>query len=98
MLKHGLQRDASSALAELTPEFYEWSHKECTWSYFVAASLSLANARAEAMDWLEHAVDLGWINYPGLAGKDPFLTNIRNERRFKKLIKRVKYEWENIKV
>jgi eukaryotic-like serine/threonine-protein kinase len=98
ILKHSLLGDASSVRAEITPQFYEWSHRECTWSYFVATSFALADAKDEAIDWLEHAVDLGWINYPGIAEKDPFLNNIRGEERFKKLLERVKYEWENFEV
>jgi hypothetical protein len=29
-----------------------------------------------------------------LAEKDPMLENLRGEERFKKLMKRVKYEWQ----
>jgi hypothetical protein len=52
----------------------------------------------DALNWLEHAVDLGWTNYPNMAVQDPFLENIRGEERFKKLLERVKYEWENFEV
>ena len=40
----------------------------------------------------------GFINYPFLNEYDPFLENIRREERFKKLMKRVKHEWENFEV
>jgi hypothetical protein len=40
-------------------------------------------------------VNLGMINYPLMNGLDPFLANIRGEERFKKLMERVKYEWEH---
>jgi non-specific serine/threonine protein kinase len=98
MLKHGLQGDATAARAELTPEFYRWCHTEVTWSYFVAASFALSNAKNDALEWLEHAVDLGLINYPLMAEKDPFLANLRSEPRFQKLMERVKYEWEHFEV
>jgi tetratricopeptide (TPR) repeat protein len=94
MLKYGLQGDVTSARAELTPGFYEWCYRGNTWSYFLAGAFSLANAKEDAMEWLEHAVDLGWISYPLLAEKDPFLANIRKDARFKELLKRVKNEWE----
>jgi hypothetical protein len=29
---------------------------------------------------------------------DPFLANIRDEPRFKKLMERVKYEWEHFEI
>jgi hypothetical protein len=38
------------------------------------------------------------INYPFLSKIDPFLENIRGEERFMKLIKKVKFAWENFKV
>jgi hypothetical protein len=54
--------------------------------------------RDEALLWLEHSILGGFINYPILNEKDPFLENIRGEPRFKKLMERVKHEWENFEV
>ncbi|MFC2166091.1 hypothetical protein ACFLT2_13980, partial [Acidobacteriota bacterium] len=59
---------------------------------------ALLDERNVAMDWLEHAVNRGFINYPLLSEHDPFLVNIRGEPRFKKLMERVKHEWENFEV
>jgi TolB-like protein/tetratricopeptide (TPR) repeat protein len=98
VLKHCLQGDVGSALDLLTKQFYDWCYGECTWSYFISVAFALADAKQYSMDWLEHSIDLGWINYPLLAVKDPLLANIRNEARFKKLLQRVKYEWENFEV
>jgi hypothetical protein len=50
------------------------------------------------MYWLEISINLGGINYPFLNEYDPLLENIRGEERFKKLMERVKYEWENFEV
>jgi hypothetical protein len=47
---------------------------------------------------MEKAVNIGFINYPMFAEKDPFFENIRSEPRFKKLMERVKHEWENFEV
>ena len=98
ILKYGLQRDAEKMRSVLDSKLHNWCLRGNTWSYFLASAFSLANANDESLNWLEHAVDLGWINYPLLAEKDPFLVNIRGEERFKKLIERVKYEWENFEV
>jgi TolB-like protein len=98
MLKNGLQSNVVNMREELKGDFCNWCYSECTWSYFVAASFALANAKVDALNWLEHAVDLGWTNYPNMAVQDPFLENIRGEERFKKLLERVKYEWENFEV
>ena len=52
------------------------------------------NVLEEALDWLEHMVDCGWINYPLLAEQDPLLESIRGVERFKKLMVKVKRDWE----
>jgi non-specific serine/threonine protein kinase len=59
---------------------------------------SLINEKEKALDYLNHALDRGFINYPFFSNIDPFLENIRGEERFKKLMERVKYEWENFEV
>ena len=51
--------------------------------------------QAPQRDWVECAIKCGFINYPFLVEYDPFLVNIRGEERFKKLMQRVKYEWEH---
>ena len=51
-----------------------------------------------ALMWLEHAFEKGWINYPWLSKIDPWLQNLRSEERFKQLMERVKYEWEHFEV
>lgn len=50
------------------------------------------------MNWLEVAYQKGRIDYPYLSKYDPFFDNIRGEKRFKKLMDRIKYDWENIEV
>jgi non-specific serine/threonine protein kinase len=91
-------KDRDKAFFVITPKFQEACLRDGDWSYYVAALLSLLDAKKEALDWLENAVDRGFINYPLLAEKEPFLANIRGEPRFQKLMERVKYEWEHFVV
>ena len=56
---------------------------------------AVLDEKKEALDWLENAVNRGIINYSFINRYDSFLANIRGEERFKKLMKRVKYEWEH---
>lgn len=65
---------------------------------WMAESYSLINEKDEAIDWLEHGVKSGFINYPFLMEYDLFLANIRSEERFKKLMEQVKHKWENFEV
>jgi hypothetical protein len=43
-------------------------------------------------------VKKGCLNYPFLEKYYPFLENIRGEENFKKLMERVKYEWEKFEI
>jgi len=97
LLKYALLEDKESALRVLTPEVRKTCRRDSEWSFLVAAGLSLVGAKEEALDWLENAVNRGFINYP-LFQCDRFLDNIRGEERFKKLMERAKYEWEHFEV
>jgi TolB-like protein/Tfp pilus assembly protein PilF len=95
LLKYGLLKDKEKAFQEMTPDFRKTCQRDYVWSYYVAGAFALLDEKTEALDWLENAVNRGFINYPLLAEKDIFLANIRGEPRFKKLMERVKYEWEH---
>jgi non-specific serine/threonine protein kinase len=56
---------------------------------------AVLDEKKEALDWLENAVNRGFVNYSFIIEYDIFLKNIRGEERFKKLMERIKYEWEH---
>jgi len=93
LLKYGLLKDRNRALKELTPDFQKTCRRDHQWSYFVAVTLATGGTRNESLDWLENAVNLGFCNYPELE-RNPCFDNLRGEERFKKLMERVKYDWE----
>ena len=98
MLKYAILNDKDRVFQEMTSDFQKTCQRDVTFSHHLAGIFALIDAKKEALDWLENAVDSGFINYPLLSKKDPFLKNIRGEKRFKKLMDRVKYEWENFEV
>jgi serine/threonine protein kinase/lipopolysaccharide biosynthesis regulator YciM len=98
ILKYALQGNQKKALQEMTSDFQKTVRRDCGFAHYLSCFLALNNLKKEALDWLEIAVKDGLINYPLLAEKDPFLENIRGEPRFKKLMERVKHEWENFEV
>jgi len=77
------------------PNIETWARIDLGYSFFIGECYALLDHKIEALDWLENAVERGFINYPFLVEKDPYLANIRGEERFKKLLERVKYEWEH---
>jgi TolB-like protein/Tfp pilus assembly protein PilF len=95
LLKYGLQKDKERAFQLVTPDFKKTCQRDLEWSYNVAQAFALLDEKEEALDWLENAVNRGFINYPFISKHDPFLAGIRGEERFKKLLERVKYEWEH---
>jgi TolB-like protein len=97
MLRYALLNERERAFGEITPDFEKTCKRDHQWSYFVALPLALLDARHEALDWLENGVNKGFINYPELS-RNPYLDNLRGEERFKKLLERVKREWEHFDV
>jgi serine/threonine protein kinase/tetratricopeptide (TPR) repeat protein len=97
MMNCALHDDRENALVALTPGVRLTCRRDAAWSYELGAILARAGAREEAYDWLENAVNRGNINYPFMQ-KDPFLNSLRGEDRFKKLMERVKYEWEHFDI
>jgi len=97
-LKFALQRKKEEALRSITPDILKWSSNDFTNPWSIVIGYSLIGEKNEALNWLEKWIDLGCTNYPFLSKYDPFLENIRGEKHFKKLMERIKHEWENFKV
>jgi len=95
LLRYGLLKDREKAFQIMTADLRKTCQRDPEWSYNVAQAFALLDEKKEALDWLENAVDRGFINYPFISKHDTFLDNIRGEERFKKLMERVKYEWEH---
>ncbi|OVE79252.1 hypothetical protein BVY01_02965, partial [bacterium I07] len=97
-LKHAIKGKKNEALKSVTPEVQKWSSNDFTNPWYLVLGYSIIDDKEQALNWLEKWIDLGCINYPFLNKYDPFLENIRGDERFKKLMERVKYEWENFEV
>ena len=97
-VKYAIDGDKSRINELLTIDFVKTIRRDCQNSYFVSGLLALSGMKDEAFDWLENAVDRGFINYPFINEHDSLLGNIRSEPRFKELVKRVKHEWENFEI
>jgi serine/threonine protein kinase len=98
MLKYGLQGEKEKVFQVMTSDFKKTCQRDYSFSHHTAGVFALLDEKKEALNWLENAVNRGLINHPLLNEQDPFLENIRSEPRFKKLMERVKHEWENIEV
>ena len=98
LFKNALSVNKEDALKIITPEIKTIAKGVEYHSRALAEAYAILGEKEMAIDWLENSVNCGFINYPFYAKIDPFLENIRGEERFKKLMERVKYEWENFEV
>jgi TolB-like protein/Flp pilus assembly protein TadD len=97
LLKASLRGEGEKISPQLTLDVQKTFKRDPQLSYHLASFYSFLNQPVPALDWLENAIGRGICPYP-LMEVDPFLANIRGEERFKKLMKRVKYEWEHFDV
>jgi serine/threonine-protein kinase len=97
-LKCALLGEKTRALQSVTKDLIQMMEEDEIYPIFMAESYSLIDEREKAINWIERALKCGFINFPFLNEIDLFLENIRGEPRFKKLMKRVKHEWENFEV
>lgn len=97
-LKYALKGKKSDAINALTPEFTDLATNNEEGSYWMAVCYALLDEKDKSLDWLENAIDRGFINYKFFNEHDPFLEKIRKEPRFRQLMDRVKYEAENFEI
>ncbi len=94
ILGHALRGDAQSAARLTTPDFVEIMWLDWQYSHIMAQAFALLRKNDEALKWLEHAVERGYINYPFLSERDTLLENLRQDPRFGELMERVRTQWE----
>ena len=97
-IKYVLVGKKTMALNTLSDETKRYTWNDPLFSGLMPGYFSLINEKDKALDYLKHAINRGFINYPFFSMIDPFLENIRGEERFKKLMERVKTEWEKFEV
>ena len=98
LLVYAYQKKKKEAIHLIDDKFLLWAKKDGQYSLFVAEAYAMLNYNTDALNWLENSINRGMINYLFLNEYDPLLENIRGEERYKRLMERVKYEWENYDV
>jgi eukaryotic-like serine/threonine-protein kinase len=96
--KYALSGDIENLKKHVTPELEslvgaaEYTSREMSNAYAVAGE------KEKALEWLEKAVNCGFINYPFISKYNPFMKPLYNEPGFRKLMGRVKNAWETFEV
>ena len=97
-LIHAINNEKQEALESITEQIEKAAEMDHIIAWCLAGVYSLIGEKEKAIDYLERATRDIFIDYPFFTIHDPFLENIRKEERFKKLMKKVKHEWENFEV
>jgi non-specific serine/threonine protein kinase len=96
-LRHAIDKEKQEALKSITRKVEKVAELDHIPAWWLAEVYALIEEKDKAIDYLERATRDN-INYPLFAEYDPLLENIRSESRFKKLMKKVKHEWENFEI
>ena len=78
----------------MTEDAVKTYRRDPQYSHLVADMYACVGMKDEALDWLENAMDRGWIHYQFSVLQDPLLAPFRDEPRFRKIGARMKREWE----
>jgi tetratricopeptide (TPR) repeat protein len=88
--RHAAAGQRESALKWMTPQVLQ----TCRWSYqkswWVACAYVMLGDAESALDWLENAIELGFLNHRFLAEIDPILAPLRGDPRFEALMVRAR--------
>jgi non-specific serine/threonine protein kinase len=93
-----LSRDRDAALCCVSSELKAAAAADLNYAWLVAQGYALIDEKESALEWLNTAVDRGFINFPLLNHLDPFLQNIRAEPGFALLMQSTREQWESFEV
>jgi non-specific serine/threonine protein kinase len=82
------------AQAELTLQIEAIARATDVFPRFLAQGFALAGVRESAIQWLQVAIDRGFVNYPFLALHDPSFAALRADTAFKALLETARRRWE----
>ena len=83
----GLREEAETLL---TPELLEASRRDFQYSMGIAETYAQLGEVDPALDWLENAIRMGYLNHAFFAGKNPLLAPLRRHPRFQALVGRAR--------
>jgi serine/threonine protein kinase len=87
-------RGRDESTIHLTPELEQAAYWNEYASMFLAETYALLRRPVDAVHWLRISVIRGFINYPFLAERNPFLEPVRDDAAFQALMGEVRQRWE----
>jgi non-specific serine/threonine protein kinase len=86
------------AEAELTPQIKAIARATDVFPRLLAQGFAMAGARESALQWLQVAIDRGFVNYPFLSRHDPAFEALRRDSAFMALLEIARHRWEQFEV
>jgi tetratricopeptide (TPR) repeat protein len=94
VFKAALLGECDSVQRLATPDFEALIWFDFDYTHIMGQSLALVREHDRAITWLERAVSRGHLSHAFFATHDPFMTPMRSDPRFIRLLERMRVEWE----
>ena len=78
----------------MNPEFTSLVKMGQHYSWQVASLFARLGEEDTALDWLEHAVDRGYVDDSHVSAHGPFLARLRRLARFRRVMDHMNRRWE----
>jgi serine/threonine protein kinase len=88
-----LRGERDELLRIMTPELRAAAESDEIFAWWAADCFALVNETDAAIDFIERAVEFGFINAPWLSKYEPFLASLRREPRFRCMMEAVRTAW-----
>jgi hypothetical protein len=85
-----LRGERDELLRIMTPELRAAAQWDGIFAWWAADCFALVNEADGAMDFLERAVEFGFINEPWRSKYEPFLSSLRSQPRFNRLMEGIR--------
>ena len=83
---HAHRKEHEQAGALMTSGFLDSSRRDMQYSLYVAEAHAQLGEPEPALEWLENAIRMGFLNHRFLSERDPFLSPLRSHPRFQRLM------------
>jgi DNA-binding SARP family transcriptional activator/Flp pilus assembly protein TadD len=85
--RHAARGESITAINEVTPAMEAASRTSRSFAMNMANTYAMLKKRELAMDWLETAVDLGYLNYEFNAHHNQYFADLRTNDRFQAILR-----------
>jgi non-specific serine/threonine protein kinase len=95
---HALRQNKDAALISANEELKSAAGGDMNYAWLMAQGYALIGEPQASLQWLNTAVQRGFINYPLLHHLDPLLQTVRSEPGFAQLMESTRQQWEAFEV